>query len=86
MARLVSGKQIDHNTLEVGSRVEVLGGTIVEVQEVSIEQEECKGCHFYGGGGYGTGICKMWLSDREVCRYCAPQYRSDHKSVIFKAV
>lgn len=86
MARLISGKQIDHNTLEVGSRVEVLGGTIVEVQEVSIEHGECEGCHFYSEGGYGTGTCKMWLSDRMVCRYCAPQYRSDHKSVIFKAV
>lgn len=83
MARLISGKQIDHNTLEVGSRVEVLGGTIVEVQEV--EQEECEGCHFYGGG-YATGFCEILFSDGDVCRYCASKHRSDHKSVIFKAV
>lgn len=86
MARLISGKLVDHRTLEVGSRVEVLDGTIVEVQEVSIGPEECEGCHFYNEGGYGADFCKMWLSDLEVCRYCAPQYRSDHKSVIFKAV
>lgn len=86
MARLISGKQIDYNTLEIGSRVEVLGGTIVEVQEVPVGHGECEGCYFYSDGSYATGFCKMWLSDLEVCRYCAPQYRSDNKSVIFKAV
>lgn len=82
MARLVSGKQIDHNTLEVGSRVELLGGIVVEVQE----QKACKGCFFYSDDGYATGSCEIRFSDGEVCGYCALRSRSDHKSVVFKEV